>query len=113
MSRPLPDANPPLDPAAAQLLIRVRRLMLISGAVTLMALALVFGIIGYRVSTGEGSGAPPDVTATLPQGARVIGTAVADGRIVVTIETGSGVELRSYDLKTLRPLGRLRFTTPP
>ena len=49
----------------------------------------------------------------LPKGAKVIATAVADGRIAVTIEHGGLVEVRTFDLKTLRPAGRLRFATEP
>jgi len=87
--------------------------MLISGLTTALAVALVFGIIGYRVFQVEGSARPADVTATLPKGARVLGTAVSDGRVVVTIETGGAVEVRSFDLKTLMPAGRLKFATEP
>ena len=39
----------------------------------------------------------------LPKGAKVIATAVADDRIAVTIEQGGMVEVRTFDLKTLRP----------
>jgi hypothetical protein len=49
----------------------------------------------------------------LPKGAKVIATAVADDRIAVTIEQGGMVEVRTFDLKTLRPTGRLRFATEP
>ena len=40
-------------------------------------------------------------------------TAVADDRIVVTIEEAGAIEIRTFDLKTLRPAGRLRFATEP
>lgn len=113
MNHPLPAADEPLDPAAERLVARVRRLMLISGLITMLAVAVVLGIIGYRVFKYEGSAAPADVTAALPKGARVIGTVAADDRIVVTIEIGGAIELRSFDLKTLRPAGRLRFTNEP
>ena len=57
--------------------------------------------------------APSEVTAVLPKGAKIIATAVADDRIAVTIEQGGMVEVRTFDLKTLRPTGRLRFATEP
>ena len=44
---------------------------------------------------------------------RSIATAVADDRIAVTIEQGGTIEVRTFDLKTLRPTGRLRFATEP
>ena len=73
----------------------------------------VLAVIGYRVFKAEGSAASADVTAALPKGARVISTAVADGRIAVTIDTGSGIEVRTFDLQSLQPVGRLRFTNEP
>ena len=57
--------------------------------------------------------APADVTALLPKGAKVVSTAVADGRIAVTVEHGRPIEVRTFDLKTLKPTGRLRFATEP
>ena len=53
------------------------------------------------------------MTALLPRGAKVTATAVADDRIAVTIEEGGNVEIRTFDLRTLRPAGRLRFATEP
>ena len=34
-------------------------------------------------------------------------------RIVVTIEVAGALEVRTFDAKTLRPEGRLRFVTRP
>ena len=88
--------------------------MLIAGITTVVALAAVIGVIGYRVFRSDGSaGAPVDVTALLPKGARVVATAVAQDRIAVTIEVGGAVEIRTFEAKTLRPAGRLRFATEP
>jgi hypothetical protein len=111
-----PDGEKPLDPAAAGAIARVRWLMLISGATTLIAIAAVFGVIGYRIYRSGGSAVlskPPDVTALLPKGARIVSTAVGQDRIVVTIEAGGATEIRTYDLTTLQPTGRLRFSTEP
>jgi hypothetical protein len=101
----------PLDPAAARIVTRVRLLMIISGLTTMVAIAAVIGAIGYRVFRSEGSAG--DVIATLPKGARVIATAVADDRIAVTIDISGAVEVRLFDLKSLKPVGRLRFATEP
>ena len=49
----------------------------------------------------------------LPKGAKIISTAVADVRIAVTVEQGGTIEVRTFDLKTLKPTGRLRFATEP
>ena len=114
MSNPSTDDEQPLDPAAARIVARVRWLMLIAGITTMVALAAVIGVIGYRVFRADGStGAPVDVTALLPKGARVVATAVAQDRIAVTIEVGGAVEIRTFEAKTLRPAGRLRFATEP
>ena len=53
------------------------------------------------------------MTALLPKGARIVATAVAEDRIVVTVEVGGAVEIRTFDLKTLKPAGRLRFAIEP
>jgi hypothetical protein len=106
------DDAAPLDPAAARIVAKVRWLMLISGATTLLAIAAVIGVIGYRVFKAEGSAAA-DVTALLPKGARVISAAVAEDRIAVTLDVGGAIEIRTFDAKTLKPTGRLRFATEP
>ena len=107
------DAEPPLPPEQQKIVARVRWLMVISGFATLLGIAVVIGVIGYRFSRSNGSVAPAEVTALLPKGAKVTATAVADDRIAVTIEQGGMVEVRTFDLKTLRPTGRLRFATEP
>jgi hypothetical protein len=104
----------PLDPAAAKMVARVRWLMLISGVTTMVAIAAVIGVIGYRLFKVEGSPtAPTEVTALLPKGARIVSTAVAEDRVVITLEVGGAIELRTFDARTLRPTGRLRFATEP
>jgi hypothetical protein len=113
MSSPLSDTDEPLDPAAARIVARVRWLMIISGVTTLIAITAVVGVIGYRVFRAEGSVAPADMTALLPKGARVTATAVAEDRLVVTVEANGAVEIRTFDVKTLRPVGRLKFAIEP
>ena len=82
-----PDEKP-LDPEQQKIVAKVRWLMLISGFATLLGIAVVIGVIGYRFFRSNGSAAPAEVTAMLPKGAKVIATAVADDRIAVTIEHG-------------------------
>ena len=43
----------------------------------------------------------------------MVASAVADGRIAVTLDIGGATEIRTYDLKTLRETGRIRFATEP
>jgi hypothetical protein len=117
MSLPSADDDEPLDPTAARMVARVRMLMLIAGLTTMLAIAAVLGVIGYRLFTLQGSAsapsAAPDVTALLPKGARVVATAAAGDRIVVTIEVEGRAEIRTFDLRSLQPAGRLRFQSEP
>jgi hypothetical protein len=94
---------------------RVRWLMIISGLTTLIAIAAVTGVIGYRVFRAGGSSAAPAAEAivTLPKGARVIASAVAADRIVLTLDIGGATEIRTFDVKTLKQTGRIRFATEP
>jgi hypothetical protein len=104
------DDEKPLDPETARVVAKVRRLMMIASATTFIAVAVVLGVIGYRVFRAEGRAAPfADVTASLPAGAKVLSTAISADHIVVTIEVGGVIELRTFDPDTLEPLGRLRL----
>jgi hypothetical protein len=113
MTHPDPDDEKPLSPEQQKIIARVRWLMLISGVATVLGIAVVIGLIGYRFYRSEGSTGPAEVTALLPKGARIVSTAVADGRIAVTVELAGAIEVRTFDLKSLRPTGRLRFATEP
>jgi len=88
--------------------------MLIASLTTVIAVGAVFGVIGYRVFK-SGESAPPagDAAASLPAGAKVLSSAVGDGRVVLTVEVAGAVELYAFDLKTLRPLGQVRLAPKP
>lgn len=113
------------DAAAANVIARVRKLMLISMAVTVIAVGSVFGFIGYRISKGDGTSAktadklpeasaiPADMTLALPRGARIVQSAVAGDRLVITLEQDGKVEVRTFDVNTLQPAGRLNFSATP
>jgi hypothetical protein len=110
--------NDSLDPEGARFVAKVRGLMLISGLTTLIAIAAVLGVIGYRVFRSEGSGAGTaaaavEATALLPKGARVVATAIGDDRIVVTVDVAGAIELHAFDARTLKRVGRLKFATEP
>jgi hypothetical protein len=107
-------AVPEPTPEQAALILRVRRLMLIAGLTTALGIAAVLIAIGYRLFHEEGSTlAPAEATEMLPRGARVIGTSVAGDRLVVTLDIGGTTEIRTFDARTLKPAGRLRFTSAP
>lgn len=105
--------NPEPTPEQAALFARVRRMMLIAGLTTALAVAAVLIAIGYRVFRAEGSRPAADVTATLPKGARITATAVTNDRLVVTLDVGGSVQIRTFDLHSLRPAGTLTFASEP
>ena len=92
---------------------RVRWLMLISGIATLLGIAVVVTVIGYRVFRSEGRSGPVEATTQLPKGARVVSASIAGDRIVVTVDIGGMLEVRTFDPRTLSPEGRLRFVVEP
>ena len=88
-------------------------MMLIAGLTTALALGAVLIAIGYRLFRSEGSAAAPDVTAVLPKGARLVATAVAGDQLVVTLDVAGATEIRTFDARTLKPTGRLKFADEP
>jgi hypothetical protein len=116
-----------LTQTQAQIVARVRWLMLISGFATVLGITVVVTVVGYRVFRTEGrpgaavgpapgqvSGpGPVEATARVPKGARVVSVATAGDRIVVTVDIGGTLEIRIFDVRTLRPEGRLRFAEEP
>ena len=104
----------PLDPEAERAIARVRRLMTIASVTTFLAVAAVLAVIGYRVFHLQGSAPPmPEAATALPAGAKVLSSAVGDNRIVLTVEINGTIELYSFDLNTLKPLGRVRLEQRP
>jgi hypothetical protein len=104
---------PEPTPEQAALFARVRRLMLIAGLTTALAVAAVLVAIGYRLFHTGGSVVAADATATLPKGARIVATGVARDRLVVTLDIGGVTEIRTYDAKSLKAAGRLKFVNEP
>ncbi len=92
---------------------RVRWLMLISGIATMLGIAVVVTVIGYRVFRTEGRPGTVEATIALPKGARVVSAAITGDRIVVTIDIGGALEVRTFDARTLSPEGRVRFVAEP
>ena len=95
------------------MMARVRKLMLIGGLTIALGVGAIFMVIGYRVFRSEGSGAVTETTATLPKGARILATTVSGDRILVTLDIAGQTEIRSFDARTLKPAGALRFATQP
>jgi len=113
MGDPRANDEKPLDPAAARIVARMRWMMAISALTTLIAVIAVLGVIAYRLLRTDGSAPTADVTAMLPKGARIVATAAAGDRIAVTIDLNGTTEIRTFDARTLKPAGRLRFASEP
>ena len=79
---------------------------------TLIAIAAVVSVIGYRVFNNSGP-VGFDGIITLPKGARVLSTSASAGRVAVLIDINGASELRTFDIKTLKQTGRLQFATEP
>jgi hypothetical protein len=104
----------PAESEAARVVARVRVIMIISVLTTALAVAAVVTVIGYRFFTAASSiGTITDGTVMLPKGSRLISTGVSAGRIVVTLDVGGASEIRIFDIKTFKQIGRLRFATEP
>lgn len=105
---------PEPTPEQAALFARVRRMMLIAGLTTAIAVAAVLVAIGYRLFRTEGRVvAAVETTTMLPKGARIVATATAGDRLVVTLDVGGATEILTFDARTLKPAGRLKFTNEP
>jgi hypothetical protein len=111
----IPEPTQELTQEQAALFARVRRMMLIAAATTGVAIAAVLFAVGYRLYRSEPSvtTTAADITAPLPKGARIVSTAVAGERLVVTLDVGGAVEIRTFDAKTLKPAGKLKFASEP
>jgi len=93
---------------------RARVMMIISVLTTVLAVAAVVTVIGYRMFAGGlGVGARIDDVIALPKGARVVSMVGSSGRVAVLVDIDGASELRIFDMKTLKESGRLRFSVEP
>ena len=104
---------PDPTPEQAAMIARVRRMMLIAGLTTAVGVGALLIVIGYRLFRTEGSAPAVDITAVLPKGARIVATSAAGDRLAVTLDIGGITEIRTFDARTLRTVGRLKFANEP
>ena len=111
MTEPVtPDPHPE---QTAALVARVRKMMLIAGLTTALGVGALLVVIGYKLFKAEGSVVTTATTATLPKGAKILATGVAGDRLVITLDVAGSVEIRTFDAKTLKPAGQLKFANEP
>ena len=95
------------------MMAKVRRMMLIAGLTTALGIGALLVVIGYRLFKSEGSVVTTATTATLPKGAKILSTSVAGDRLVLTLDVAGATEIRTFDAKTLKPTGTLKFAQEP
>jgi len=95
-----------------QLVARARLMMIVASLTTALAIAAVVAVIGYRIYAA-GVPASEESVIVLPKGARVIATSGSAGRIAVTVDVNGAIEVLTFDIKTMKQTGRLRFATEP
>lgn len=112
--RPPPADTPdqPLTPEQENMIRKFRRFSSVSMLVMVLGVAAVFGVIGYRMLRTKPA-ATGEMTALLPKGARVLAAGVSGDMVVLTLDIGGTVEIRTYDARTLAPAGRVRFAEEP
>ena len=114
MTQPAADSAPEPTLEQAAMIARVRRMMLIAGLTTALGVGALLVVIGYRLFRTDGSTVVTSTTtATLPKGAKILSTGVAGDRIVMTLDIGGSTEIRTFDAKSLRPAGTLKFASEP
>jgi Family of unknown function (DUF6476) len=91
----------------SRLVVRARTMMMISGLTTVLAIAAVVTVIGYRMYSVNNP--PIEDAITLPKGARIVSMAGSGGRVAVMIDNNGTSEMRVFDLKTMKESGHLRF----
>lgn len=103
----------PAESETAGLVARARVMMIVSALTTVLAVAAVVTVIGYRVYSGAGTGPAAEGIVTLPKGARVVSMAASAGRLAVMVDVNGSTELRIFDLKTMKEAAHLRFANEP
>jgi hypothetical protein len=113
MTEPVAADTPEPTAEQAVMIARVRRMMLIAGLTTALGVGALLVVIGYRLFKSDGSVVTSSTTATLPKGAKIVSTGVAGDRLVVTLDIAGVTEIRTFDAKTLKPQGTLKFASEP
>ncbi len=110
--------EPPLDPAQERLRRKLVRLLLFSGGIMMLGLIAVFAAIVYKVGeTGRAppagslsAAAPAEGEIAVPAGYRLVATALAGERALLTLEGPDGGSLLLLvDLKSGAVLARHRL----
>ncbi|WP_421724702.1 hypothetical protein [Bauldia sp.] len=113
------DDDKPLDPAAARVQQRLRRLMLISSLTLGIGIFAVFGAIVFRLMTSEApapaplaeDAATPTIALSvlgLSPDARLISSALDGDRLALSYTDDDGITVVIFDTRSMAVIGRLR-----
>ena len=106
---------PEPTPEQAALLARVRRMMLIAGLTS--ALAVAVRPDRRRLPSLPRRGKPRGTTdghyRSLPKGARIVSTGGRRRPAGGDLDIGGVTEIRTFDARTLKPAGKLKFVSEP
>jgi len=98
------------DPRIQRVYRRLRMLTLIGTLTMGVGFLSVMSVIAYRLVKSSAHAAGPVVrTLSIPAGAKVVSTAVDDGRIVVTTEAEGRTTIHVLDPGSLTETGRLEI----
>lgn len=109
---PSDTTDQPLTPDQERVLAKFRRFSSFSILVMVLGVAAVLGVISYRMMRSQPL-ATGEVTALLPKGAKITSTTVSGDAVVVVLDINGATEIRTFDLRTLAPAGKLRFAVEP
>ena len=104
---------PEPTPEQAALTAKIRRMMLVAGLTTVLGISALLIAAGYRLFHADGGAAGNDATIALPKGARIVSTALSGDRLAVTLDIGGATEIRTYDARSFKLVGRLKFVNEP
>jgi hypothetical protein len=108
----------PLDPAADRLRRKMVRLLFVSGGIMVLGLIAVFSAIVYKLNerapsaSAFSAASPVEAQIAIPDGYRIISTALDGERALVTLSAPDGsTSLLLIDLTSGATLGR--YSTKP
>ena len=89
-------------------------------AVIILSVLFVGAVIGlaigfmrqYQIYRGGGTRQEAPLVLDLAPGARIVSAETAEGRLIVHVATPQGSEVEVVDLKTGKPVARVRSGTP-
>jgi len=102
----------PLDPAVLRLQQKMRRLVMISGAIMMVGLFAVFSVIIYRVVKSDGAPrwqGSVDIQALVddPLTDEIVDTSLDGRNLAITMRTSGGLKVLIVDVDTLTVLRRM------